>query len=439
MNKHKVRLFVLAIYLLIILLPLIVMMVFPMPAGRDFWRDLSVALGFVGLSMAGLQFIPTARLRIMADVFDMDYIYKVHHYLSVVSVFLVLLHPIILIINNPYTLLLLNPLTAPWRAQAGLIGLVSLLLIAVTSVLRKEIRLGYNAWHGIHDLLAAVIAVFALIHIFKVNYYSSTSVVRWVWIFEALIWGGMTVYMRLLKPIQLLRTPYIVKKVIEEARDTWTIVLNPKGHAGLNFNPAQVAWINIDTSPFTLHRNPFSISGSAHKMDELRFSIKALGDFSSSIGSLKGGETVFVDGPFGSFSLDDPRTKNGLVLLAGGIGAAPIMSILHTMADNKDKRPVILFFGNYDEEYILFKNDLEKLSKQLKLKIIYVLEKPKDPKKYIKGYITQDLLDKELPKNREQLYYFVCGPLPMIEAMEDHLQNLEIPDSQVTTEKYEMA
>ena len=42
------------------------------------------------------------------------------------SVALVFAHPVILLINNPYTLLLLNPFIAPWRAQAGLIGLASL-------------------------------------------------------------------------------------------------------------------------------------------------------------------------------------------------------------------------------------------------------------------------------------------------------------------------
>ena len=437
--KKKLRLLVWAVYLLIVLLPLIVMMIFPMPKGRDFWRDFSVGLGFVGLAMAGMQFIPTARLHFLSDIFDMDHVYKVHHYLSIISVIFVFLHPIILLVNNPYTLLLINPVSAPWRAQAGLIGLGCLLLIAITSVLRTDLKLGYNTWHAIHDLLAVAIAVFALIHIFKVNYYSATEAVRWVWVFEAVIWGGMTLYIRVIKPILILRKPFTVKKVIEESGDTWTIILEPKGHEGLDFNAAQVAWININSSPFTLHKNPFSISGSAHRKDELRFSIKNLGDFTSSIGDLKGGETVYVDGPFGSFSLEDPRARKGLVLLAGGIGSAPIMSILHSMADIGDKRLIYMFYGCYDEKNIIFQKDLEVLKKKLNLKIVYVLEKPKEKNKFIAGYITRDLLDKNLPKNRNELYYFVCGPLAMIEAMESHLTNLEIPDSQVTTEKYEMA
>ncbi len=340
MKKKTLKLIVWIVYLLVVMLPLIVMMIFPMPDGRDFWRDLSVALGFVGLAMAGVQFIPTARLRFLGKIFDMDHMYKVHHYLSVISVLLIFLHPLILLVNNPYTILLLNPVTAPWRAQAGLIGLASLILIAITSVLRKELKLGYNAWHILHGLLTVSIAVFAMIHIFKVNYYSSTDVVKWVWIFEMVLWGSLTLYIRLIKPAQMLKKPFQVKEVIEETLDTWTIVLEPKGHEGFDFNAAQVAWININSSPFSMHKNPFSISGSAHRKDELRFTIKNLGDFTSTIGDLRGGETVYVDGPFGSFSITDPKTQKGLVLLAGGIGVAPIMSILQTMADAGDMRTV---------------------------------------------------------------------------------------------------
>jgi predicted ferric reductase len=249
----------------------------------------------------------------------------------------------------------------------------------------------------------------------------------------------LTLYIRLIKPALLLKKPFVVREVIKETMDTWTIVLEPKGHEGFDFNAAQVAWININSSPFSMHKNPFSISGSAHRKDELRFTIKNLGDFTSTIGDLNGGETVFVDGPFGSFSISDTKTQKGLVLLAGGIGVAPIMSILQTMADAGDNRTVYLFYGSYDEENIIFKDQLEKLKKQLNLNIVYVLEEHKNEDEFILGYITHDLLDEALPGNREELYYFVCGPLEMIEAMENNLVKLGIPGSQVTTEKYEMA
>jgi len=439
MNKKKIKLLVLFIYILLTLLPLIVLMTFPMPEGRDFWRDFSIALGYVGLAMAGMQFIPTARLQFLSDVFDMDRIYKLHHYLSMLSVGLVFLHPAILLLNNPYTLLLLNPITAPWRAQAGILGLAGLLLIGFTSVLRKEIKLDYNTWHIIHDLLALAIAIFAWIHIYKVNFYTAQPAMLAVWVVEAIIWGGMIVHIRLLKPLHIRKRPFKVKKIIREAADTWTMVLKPDGHPGLDFNAAQVAWININTSPFTLHRNPFSISGSAHRKEELRFTIKNLGDFTAAIGELKGGERVYVDGPYGNFSIDDPSAKKGLVLIAGGIGIAPIMSILSTLSDQKDKRPVYLFYGNYDEKSIAFKEKIKDFQDSLHLQVTYTLEKPGKKISAEKGFISKQLLDKKLPKKRKALFYFICGPLPMIEAMEDNLIALDIPDKQVRTEKYEMA
>jgi predicted ferric reductase len=424
---------------MVIFLPLIVFYLFPMPPGREFWRDFSVMLGFVGLSMAGVQFIPTARLKILADVFDMDNIYSAHHLLSILSVALVFAHPVILLVNNPNILLLLNPFTAPWRAQAGLIGLLSLVLIAITSVLRKEIKISYDGWHLIHDLLAAAIAVFGLIHIYKVNYYISYPAMKWAWIFEIAIWAGMTIYARIIKPVQILKKPFTVKEIIAEAKDTWTLVLSPKGHKGLNFSAGQVAWININSSPFTINKNPFSISGSAHNKGELRFSIKKLGDFTSSIGKLVGGEIVYVDGPYGNFSLDEPNTKNGLVLLAGGIGIAPIMSILYTLSEQGDTRPVFLFNGNYNEEGILFKKELDRLDRCMNLTIVHVLEKPVDPEKYLRGFISRQILEDHLPLNRKDLFYFVCGPLPMIKAMENHFAALGIPQKQINTEKYDMA
>jgi predicted ferric reductase len=439
MNKQTKRLMALMIYVLLVFLPLIIFLLFPMPAGRSFWRDFSVMLGFVGLSLAGLQLLPTARISFISEAFKMDDTYRAHHWLSLLSILLVLLHPIILLINNPNTLLLLNPLTTTWTIRAGMLGLTSLILIAITSVLRKDLHIDYNAWHGVHDILALIIAVAALIHLTRVDHYMSAPAMRLAWLIEVLIWVGATVYVRVLKPLDMQRHSYVVQEVITELPDTWTVVLKPQGHAGMRFEAGQVAWLNINSSPFTLHRNPFSFAGSAHRESELRFSIKDAGDFTSAVGKLKGGETVYVDGPYGSFSLADPQTKTGLVLMAGGIGVAPVMSILYTLADEKDQRPIYLFYGNRNENEIAFLKEIEVLQKQLNLSVTQVLEVPSTRVKSENGFITHALLERELPANRADLHYFICGPLPMIAAMEKNLRALKIPRSQVTYEKYEMA
>lgn len=438
MNKKVKRIIGILAYIVLIFLPLMVMLVFPMPGKREFWRELSVALGFVGLAMAGLQFLPTARIKFFADVFDLDQVYRVHHVLSVLSVFLVFLHPIILLFNNPYTRYLLNPFTAPRWAQAGWFGLAGLILIATTSVLRQEVKFDYNFWHTLHEVLALAIGVFALVHIFRVNYYLSSPAMTAVWIVEAAIWGGAIIYARVIKPLNIKKRPYKVGKIEQETSDTWSLYLQPDGHDGLNFQAAQVAWLNVNTSPFTLHRNPFSISNQAGQK-VLRFSIKEAGDFTSQIPRLDAGSTIYVDGPYGRFSLDDPRARKGFVLLAGGIGSAPIMSILHTLADREDKRPVRFFYGNYALENVAFKKELDELETRLNLKTTHVLEKRSEQFPSETGFITADLMERELPEHRDEMLYFVCGPVGMIEAMKTNLDTLGIPKKQVEIEEYEMA
>ena len=182
---------------------------------------------------------------------------------------MVFLHPVLLLVNNPYTLLLLNPITAPWRAQAGIIGLAALILIAITSVLRKEIKMDYNAWHGIHDLLALAIAVFALIHLVKGQLLYGRSGHADLLDHRGGDLDRITFYVRIFKPLADYRNGLTRSaRSSQKLPDTWTMILKPDGHDGLDFNAGQVAWLNINTSPFTLHRNPFSISGSAHQKDD---------------------------------------------------------------------------------------------------------------------------------------------------------------------------
>ncbi len=115
------------------------------------------------------------------------------------------------------------------------------------------------------------------------------------------------------------------------------------------------------------------------------------------------------------------------------------MSILHTLADEKDTRPISLFYGNYDDENIAFLDEIKKLEKRLDLSVTHVLEVASKKIKSDVGFITKEILARDLPKNRDELFYFICGPLPMIEAMEVHMKALGISHKQITSEKYEMA
>jgi predicted ferric reductase len=427
-----------ALYFLLVFAPLLLMVVGTRPAGRDFWRDFSVALGFVGLTLMGIQFIPVGRLRVLSDTFPMDAIYYFHHQMSVVSLAFVLVHPLVLIASNPKTLELLNVATAPRPAVFGIIAVVAALLLISLAVYRKEISLIYEVWRMSHSILAMVAIGAALLHIFGRNYYSGVPLQRLLLTCLALLWLAVLLYLRVLKPLANQGKPYSLTSVTPEPNQSYTLTVEPKGHSGLRFKPGQFAWIKLGSSAFDLREHPFSFASSSEHPEKLSFTVKELGDFTRTVKDIPCGSPVFLDGPYGTFGIDNIRSTS-YVFLAGGVGITPLMSMLRSMADRGDKRPVILFYGSPSLETIVYREELDSLQKRMNVQVVHILERPPEGWQGEKGFITAKVLDKYLPKDRSVPRYLMCGPLPMIEAVERALVKAGVPYDHVHSERYEMA
>ncbi len=96
-------------------------------------------------------------------------------------------------------------------------------------------------------------------------------------------------HVRLARPWRLLRNPYRVAAVRRESGDAYTLVLEPEGHAGMQFQPGQFAWLTLGASPFALKEHPFSIASSAARTGTIEFGIKAVGDFTRSVANVQQG------------------------------------------------------------------------------------------------------------------------------------------------------
>jgi len=227
--------------------------------------------------------------------------------------------------------------TAPWRARAAITSVLTLFAVVGLSVWRKKLKIEYNRWRIWHGIFASVAVAFAMVHVLLVGHYVDLPWKRALWLAYGVFWVGLLIYTRLIKPILLLRKPYQVTEIKQELGNVWSLTLEPVGHKGIRFQPGQFAWITVRNSPFTDAEHPFSISSSAEDQGKLTFTIKELGDFTRTIKYLQVGENVFVDGPFGSFSVyRHPHAKDS-VFIAGGVGITPVMSMLRTLADRKDE------------------------------------------------------------------------------------------------------
>ena len=430
--------FWIGIYLVIILLPLLILLFYSPPEGRGFWTEFSVALGFIGLAMMALQFALTARINRVEASYGVDIILQFHRYTSIVAFGLILIHPLILFVTEPETRQLLNVLEAPWRARFAVASTTALILLVVTSIWRQPLRIPYEPWRILHGILAVAIVALGLAHAIGVGYYLSLFWKSVLWGAIALFALWLLIYVRVIKPWFMTKKPYLVEEVTPERGNVWTLALRPHGHEGMQFQPGQFAWITLGISPFRMREHPFSMSSSAASSERLEFGIKALGDFTDQIKNVKPGTKAYLDGPYGVFTTNRYWDSAGFILIAGGIGITPIMSMLLTAAEGQDDRPFLLIYANKTWSEVTFRKELEELKSQLDLKIVHVIREPPEDWQGETGYVDRELLEKYVPRHRGSRHYFICAAPVMMEAVEAALYDLEVPATHVHMEHYNL-
>src|SRR5262245_28466770 len=136
--------FWLALYVLVTIAPLVLGSLGAATAGKGWLIDFSVALGFVGISIMTLQFALSARFRAVAAPFGMDAMLQYHRQIGYVALFFVLAHPLLLFVADARYLSLLDVRTSPLRAKLAMGATLALVLLVVTSVWRKRVRMSYE-------------------------------------------------------------------------------------------------------------------------------------------------------------------------------------------------------------------------------------------------------------------------------------------------------
>jgi predicted ferric reductase len=424
-----------AVFLGVAVAPLVFAAVGVTATDRGFVTELSVAFGFVGLALMGLEFTLIARFKQVAAPFGTDALLQFHRQMGLVGLGLVLAH---VAISADWGLVVRfwSPDT-PWRVRFGLLALTALLVLVAISIWRARLRIRYEIWHVAHGVLAVVVIVASVAHIVFVDYYLDTPWKLGLWLLMAASFLGLLGWVRLVKPLVLRRRPWTVTSVTPERGRTTTLTMRPSGHDGFEFEPGQFAWIVVGGSPFSVTSHPFSFSSTAERAptDDLSVSIKALGDFTSTVGDTAVGTTVYIDGPHGVFSLDRYEGA-GFAFVAGGVGITPTMSMLRTLADREDRRPVVAFIGGSSWDSLTFREELEGLRERLHLDLVWVLADPPEGWVGETGYIDAGVLDRHLPRGRKRFQYFICGPNPMMDAMEDALMAIEVPVDRIHTERF---
>jgi predicted ferric reductase len=116
----------------------------------------------------------------------------------------------------------------------------------VTALWRLALKIKYETWHLIHVVLAVVAITAGVVHMAGSGFYLVDPWKRTLWIGLAIFWIGLLLYVRMAKPLFMLRRPYIVSEVRKERGDTTTLVMRPDGHVGFRFSRR---WMCRDDDP----------------------------------------------------------------------------------------------------------------------------------------------------------------------------------------------
>lgn len=411
----------------------------PFQAPRPVAVELSAGVGLVAFALLAMQFALVTRLKAASVPFGTDALMQFHRQLGIAATVLVVVHPLLLL-GAELPITAWQPFSGSAVTRSGAAALWAVILILATSLLRRRFRLSYEAWDGIHLVGALAVVAAMTWHVLAVSGYAGAPAMRWMLLGYAVLALLLLLRYRLLRPALLRRRPWEVAENRDEGADTRTLRIRPIGHEGFAFRPGQFAWVITGRDPLWGEQHPVTIASSAEDAPGgmLEFTIKALGDWSSEVvPRLAPGDRLWLDGPYGVFTTDR-EPGQGFVLIAGGIGISPMRSILLTMRDREDRRPVVLFYAAHDPGRAVFLDELDALSRDMALDIVHVWEEPEAGWTGEQGLIDEAMLRRHLPAHFLHYQFFICGPVPMTDAMERALVAIGIPAARIQSERFNL-
>jgi len=423
------------LYLLIVVLPVLLTVQPGEPGGImiDAGRHLALA----GFMILVLQFLIASRIKWIERPFGLDILIRFHKFIAVGALCLLLIHPLLLTRGEAGWQLIFG-LDMPWFIWAGRAALILLIGLVLISIYQSRIGLSFEKWRLGHNIFAPVILVLIFIHSWFAGSDLQLLSMQVLWVSAFFLGAAVFVYHRMLRPMFLRRHPYSVQEVRREIDDVWSVKMTPpEGRAVYDYLPGQFHFLTFFRDPgLPVEEHHWTISSSPARKDSITSTIKAVGDFTSTMGQTKPGDTVAVHGPFGRFSYMFHPEDRDLVFLAGGIGITPIMAMLRHMRDTKDPRSVILMYANRRKDQIVFRDELDEIAKgkHPDLTLVHVLSRPEDDWSGETGHLNRKKIEKYCGTDLGGKSFYVCGPLKMADALISTLQDMGVPQRKIRRE-----
>lgn len=373
------------------------------------------------LSLLSFNTILSARLRPLERLFfGLDRVYRAHRMLGGIIVMLLLAHSALLTLKylrlsiiSAYMFVL--PST-DWTLLLGKLGLYTLVALVVLTL---YFRIRYQWFVLAMRILGAVVFVggYHALFVSGSDLRQNTPLLLYMSVLGIMA-SGLYVYRSLFHRSITALHEYRVQSVTNLGAIT-ELWLKPDNRP-LNRYAGQFAFINFPNAQVDNEQHPFTISAGSND-DHLRFCIKNLGDFTSSIKHIEVGDTAIVEGPYGYFSFTKIPSRNQ-VWIAGGIGITPFLSMAHSLPSGYT---ITLYYCIHNPREAVFLKELQSISH--KYSGFSVVPWYSD----LSGHLTaQDVVSSKTQD------YLLCGPSSMMTALKTGLSHCGVPRNRVHVEEF---
>ena len=418
-----------------------------------------------GVSSFALNLVLGGRIKVLESAFGgLDKLYGVHRINGRVAFLLLLSHGVLMAsaqiaVSGATGLRFLLPTGGDWTVT---LGLIALMLMAVTIGLTLYARLGHETFVFVQRFFGFVFGVAAL-HVFLVPGTKAISRPLTVYLSALFALGlGAWIYRSLLGERLVPRRSYVIDTVTAVGHDVIEVAMVPRERqegdersrqerrGSLSFTPGQFVYVTFESEamrrsfrPFWIHAegdfgvvsvrpgevanqyHPFSItSGPAER--ELRVVVKAVGDYTRAMANLEPGAGVRVEGPYGSFSyltVKNPRQ----VWIAGGIGLTPFLSMARSLQPGDHE--IDFYYCMEDGHQGYFLHELYDIADRVpRLRVAPIR---RDRLGFVSASdiagLTPGLSGKDI---------LICGPPMMIDTLERQFVELGVPRNRIHFEKF---
>jgi ferredoxin-NADP reductase len=234
-----------------------------------------------------------------------------------------------------------------------------------------------------------------------------------------------------------------IARIFEEAPGVKTFRLTAPGEGPLPFGylPGQFLGLTVrqDDKPV---RRSYTIASSPTQRDHVEITVRRVeqGVVSGYLHDrVKEGDQLEVAAPFGSFTFTG-READSIVLIGGGVGITPLMTVIRYLTDHGWPKDIFLLYSCRTSRDFIFREELEYLQRRhANLHVVASMTRAAGTEWMgPTGRLTKELIAQSVPNIAGRRVH-LCGPPPMMEAVQAILTDLGVPKEQVKTESFTLA